>query len=793
MTSINPTNPDALTDAPQGKDQPYGDPVQPGEFFVKSPKQIGQRVRQAWEANKESYTRWQAEWVVNARRRAGETNVWVQKTTNQASWQVYAPPGGGKNPPAVLNKADRLCQRLINVVYADPPVPEPVPATGEDSDRDAAEFAARVLIDIQSESGVNDLEAARCAMDMAGASRSAFVHYWVDPQAGGRQPVEVLASPLAQSEQEALVDPQSGQPWPGDLVTRWVGPGGELLDSPEGAALQWVPKLTRHVLHPSAVRLIPWTAEDIWAAEGVILGRYRPFAELQKDYPETLAGADVETVTGYRPAAFKELLPKRGHKTYDPTPEDTSQRLALELTVYLKEAPDYPDGCHLVLVGEDQLARPAEPWVGKRLGKREALDLPVSQYRQFRGPPGDPHGRGLMDLLGMSNEFRGHLVGIIEDILDRNANRKVFIPTNSLLQAKQHMLPMMTYIPINPGGEPKMEDLIPVPPEAVTLLELVTREMDDASGLQETGQGLEAKGVNSGRQALAIVSQVHAGLSDLKANAERAFIRGSRIQLQLVGNKYTVPQQIRWQGPDGSYKVKRFLGSDLGSTRDVRLKPGTMTMMTPLQKATTATEYMQMGLLDPADLKDILEGSLGSTIGLQDNPHLQRVRRQCAAWREGPPEGWVEQAKAQQQQAVMQAQQMAQAQAMAPPPMDPMGQPLPVPPPMPPAPPPPPQAPPDFAPVPADAMPPVATLRVREIGKVMAGTAYSQADPLWRGVLDALFAAAQQAIQPMPASPPPSGGGGPPAQAPGPTSAPPPLMPSEADVLGTSATAPAGL
>jgi hypothetical protein len=462
----------------------------------------------------------------------------------------------------------------------------------------------------------------------------------------------------------------------------------------------------------------------------------------------------------------------------------------LVLTAYVKQCPQYPDGAKVVTAGESVLER--RSWVGTRGGKREALDLPVVQLRQFRGAFDDPHGRGLMDFLGSANELRLHLVGVIQDTLDRNANRKVFIPTNSILQSKAQQLPFLTHIPINPGGEPKYEDLIPVPPEALTLMELVNREMDDASGLQEAGQGLQAPNVNSGRQALAIVSQVHAGLSDLKQSAERGYVRGCRIQLQLIGNFYSVPRQVAWQGTDGSYKVKRFMGSDLGSTRDVRIKPGTMSMMPPIQKLQLAVQWgqlVQAGMAQADDLQEFVAGSVKGLTGLEDNPHIQRVRRQVEAWRHGPPEGWVEQAEAQQaaaEQAAQLGQQQAQqagAMGMMPPPA---------------APPPPPVPPPTiFETLPIDTVPVVASIRVRELGRAMASDTFYKHPAVWRGVLVGMFQTVQQALTPPappPGAPGPAGAMGPPPRGPAPApGAPPELMGPEAEVLGASAQTPAGL
>jgi len=787
---------DALADGGSGTRVRYGDDAAPGDLLTAPSKAVWARVRKWWKARTREFDRWHVEWEVNERTRDGEHNVWAVKTPDMNKWQVYVPPGATKTPPAVLNKADRLCQRLISVLFTDPPVAEPLPATGEDEDRDAAEFAYRVLLDVQSESGLNDLDAHRAAFDLACATRSSYLHYWTDPVGGGRQPITVLASPQAQSIDEALIDPATGAPWPEVPVERYVRADGSLTDESAEAALRWVPALTRDVLHPKQVRLYPASAKDVWDAEGVLVAEVQPWAEWRRRFPDLVPeGADEDALAGkaadIRPGEFKRLFPK-----HEPQADAAEDKLVLGVHVYLRECPDYPDGAHIMLVGH--LIAAQGPWVSERNGQRQPLDLPVVQCRQFRGPLDDPHGRGLMDFLGNSNQLRAHLIGVIEDVLDRNANRKVFIPTNSLLQSKQQMLPFLTHIPINPGGEPKYEDLIPVPGEALQLLDIVNREMDDASGLQEAGQGLQSRGVDSGRHALAIMSQVQAGLSDLKQHAERAYIRACRVQLQLIGKDYTVPRLLRWEGADGAYKVKRWMGSDLGSTRDVRIRPGTMSMMPPLQKLQAAVQWgqlVQAGMAQPDDLQDFVASSLKGLTGLEDNPHLQRVRRQVELWRQGPPEGFleaVEQGQAMAQQAQQQAQLMAQQAQM-------LGQPAPPPPP----PPPPPPVPEALQQLPMDTQPPVATLRVRELGRAMAGLSFLAQPAPWRQVLIDLY---QQAVQVLAPPPPPGGPAGAPQPPAGPPNGAPPLPPPnpvqgqppaltapEADILGPSVGQPAGL
>jgi hypothetical protein len=62
------------------------------------------------------------------------SNVYVQKVQDKDLWQRGSRPTTAP-PIPVLNKSDRLCRRLKNISFADPPVPEAVPSTDEDEDR----------------------------------------------------------------------------------------------------------------------------------------------------------------------------------------------------------------------------------------------------------------------------------------------------------------------------------------------------------------------------------------------------------------------------------------------------------------------------------------------------------------------------------------------------------------------------------------------------------------------------------------------------------------------------------
>ena len=759
----------------------YGDPAPVGYLLdpETKPEEICRFLHDEWIEQRDRYARRILENEVNKRRRAGEGNLWVEKGDNQALYRIYEPYGSTKFSQ-FYQKANRLCLRSVAVLHPDPAQPEAVPTSGESVDRDAAEFTTRVLKDIGSESGLNDLEAHKQAFDWASNGGSAYVWYYTDPYGGGRQPIEVDAHPMAQHVDQAMVDPMTGGKYAGETKVKYVAPDGSLLDTKESAARRWVPKVAREVCEFGSVRLLPATATDIWDATGVLYAKYHTWGTL-KGWFEGLAEVsdeDRDEATTFRLNECDHLLPRRGNKKHDPKPKQGHEdnALALLMIKWCVESPDYPEGAYIVTVG-NKLVPHRGNWVLDGPEGPERRDLPFTQVMQWRGDADNPTGWGMMDFLGPSNEGRAEVLGQVLDMLDKALNPLTLVPIGSTLQPEDFDNPFATTIPFQPGFEPKRFEGPRLPPEVFKILDLMGQDMNDATGMgQSSAEGLEAPNVQSGRHALAIQSSQQASLADLNQNVNRAFQRGWRIQLQCIKADYDVPQLVRFIDKDGDYKAKRWLGSDLGSTRDVQIQRGTGTLFNPAQKAQFVAEYAQVAGIDPAEIQELLATGFSPYTQLQDNPHLLRVRRQIFQWEQGPPPGW---------------------QPPVPPPpnvvgVDPAtGQPL-LGPSLPP--------PPDpalmaiFDPRPVDMVPAAAQVRIREIGKAMAGTRYGELPPEWRVGLDMEFGRMQQALAPppqmMPGQPPgaPDGKSSP---ASGPNGGSP-LTKQEQAVLGPSVNQPAG-
>jgi hypothetical protein len=719
-TSLDTTgfqNRDMLEEGAPNPPPAYGDVVQPGEFLTGDPIEISKAILKLWSDQDVLHRTRREAWKVAKLRREGVTGARLVKKQDLDQWQAWVPPGQTMNVPGI-NKADALCDKLVANLLVDPPRPDPIPTDGGDEDRDDTELAERILNDVLGENGVSYDAMVRAALDRGTVYDSGFIWHYIDPQGGGRQPVRMLAHPDAVDAQTPFQGPSQmglagsmpGPQLPPPYSLRHVTPDGQLQDTPDGAALTWAPKLKCEVVTGRHLRFLPPDANDIWEAHGVLRAGFMTVGKMKLAFPETAAYTEEQwgRVCAYKPEKARDLLPDSRRRDDE---GEKDSRLAFYVICCYTECPDYPDGFYGVAV--DGAIPYRQPWTDTTDGKRQPLDLPVTQFKGPERGADDPYGVGLMRVVGDANELRVAQVGTLLQYLDRLNTQKTFVPVSSIVNPKDLTNSSRRIIPMNPGGQPVNEELPDYPQASMAMFDLVSTEMDSASGLQQAAQGVEDPSVTSGRQAQQIVAQVLAGLSSYKSMIERGYVRGCRIVLQLVRMAYTRPQMLRFTGEDGAYRSRSWTGADLQNVANIQLKAGSLSMMNAAMKADASIQLQQTGLLTVDELRDILESHVGSTIGLQDNPIRLRARRQIARWKDGPPPGW-----APAPPTVIQGVQGAQIQ---------------------------PPAPVVFVPVPADELPGHASIRLVELARTMMSVAYEQADPNWRQEFDQEFERMRQA------------------------------------------------
>lgn len=709
-------------------------------------KKAARRMLRDWNRSHNRVKRFLEEWKVNQARSQGFTGVKLVKIQDESRFHV---PLGAVPSVTSMNKAIRLKRRLRATLFADPPAPEVEPSSDSDEDRDSAEFSKRALHVLSGPSRTRYYTRSAQAWELGSDYGSGFIHFWVDEHLGGRVRSKVMVRgpipatetteevPAPKTVKDGLLDPRTNLPWQGETVERLVAEDGQtLVDEPSEAGTKWLPGLDLELLTGKNVRFHPYTAMDIWDADGVSIGMMIPLGELRRMFPEkinALSDEQLGKLVRARPDKWKEL--KRVGDEAPGEGQIKDDTLVFRLIRYQRQSAQYPEGAVLVMAGDDLMLN-RETWYDEF--NDSPLWIPLTQMKQYDDEvsEGNPYGKGVMFYMGPGNEIRASILGTMLEWLDKFRTRKTFVPITSTLQAKQLQSPTKTVLPMSPGGQPHFEQVPELPNIVKEMMAFVTADLDDESGLQETGQALSPTSVTSGRQLQTLLDQVRVGLSQLQHNAEQGILRGWGIMLQLARAFFEEQQQIGWMGEDGEYKRKKWNGSDLSDNTDVTMAKGSFTLMGPELKAEVAASYQAGGFISLQAATRAIQQNVAPLLALGEDRHRQRVRRQISSWEQGEPEGWIDQrtevlvAHSQQLEQQMQAlaqqigpgaapEQVQQVQAQmeqiaaTPPPPDPVLAQI-------------------FRPLPVDEEPEVAMVRAYELGLSISSSVFSRWSDAWQ-------------------------------------------------------------
>jgi len=710
-----------------------------GPWLTDPEEDVAKDIAKEWTAQERRMKPLITRWDLNERRRAGDVYSKLVNDIDTDSVRLYTPIGVEYAPPSIL-KTDELCEKMVAQLLADPYAPECEPAKDSDEDRDAAEFARRFLEDQAAESSLNVLELVDEAEDIACNCASGFAWVYPDPRGGGPRPKTMTASPAATSVEDALFaqqphpdDPTQMQsvPQPGPYVDRYVTPDGMLTDEQGEADIEWGPKLCADVFSGRNFRFLPPTCRSIQDADGGIIAAYTTLGDLKArfaDKMQTLTVDQLRAMVSWKPPQSKGLQPAWAAQTNTTTtstsgstntatdgPPDSAP--VLVMTVMRTAKGEYPKGCYVVMAGGN-LILDRRPWTRTvtdpetKQEEERPNSIWVAQFRQFfRSKDRDPYGDGLVDKLIDGDPLLAVAIGSLIDRVQKANNPHLFVPLGSGISDKMLSLPRGTPLPYNPnsGGKPVYEDLGDFAPEVMELYSLVAERMDQRSMLgSATARGLDDPNAVSGKAKSIALSAAGIQLSRVKRGCDTGWTRLQRIILEAGQMTFTKPAMIRVVGEDGSYKFDQFTSVNLGTTVDVRIKPGTGTMLNPDQKEAVTLGRLDRGLITLEQAQEQLRSHLRSQTGMDDDPALLRVKRQLNTWNDGPPQGW------------------------APPPqvigVDPTGQPQ-----LPPQQPDP--ANPFAAALPIDQEPDIARIRHYQIRRVMNTVGFAKKPPAWQQYL----------------------------------------------------------
>lgn len=701
-----------------------------GPYLDESDEDAFRRVLADWKKDK-----WQAkllagQWKQNKWWRDGKRFVRLVSDQDQDVVRLVTPLGIEALPPTP-NKTEELVRNAISIMLADPPRPECEPSRDTAQAVDAAQNATRFLTALATESQLNTDAVLEAALDIAATYGSGFAHVCYDPTAAGLRPKTIQA-------RVGAPDVASAMQGDGPIVSRYVREDDTLSETPSGAKQVWQPGLTIKLYTGNQVRFMPRTCLGIADAKGVLIGEFQTLGDLKSKYPTVaqMSPAEQWELAGWKLDDYKRLLPEhyeyqtptRNPNDRDGPPDDDT--LICTLTAYWRSHPTYPRGAYTVFAGgkyrihKDTWMKPAP--VGEN-GETsdEALDIPVAQMRwRTTSSTGNPYGMSLVSLLGPMDEMRATQYASALEYLWKFSKPRPYLPMGTIIQPED-LADFEKPLYYNPAGKPEWQPMPDFPQMGMMLVDRLDSDMENAMSIQGPALGQVAGSVRSAEQQKIAIEQSNVGLTALRSNAEDFYERLHRILLQLARVFIDKPVLMRYQADDGAYQVQELVNTDFRDTSVVRVRKGTFTTLAPTQKTDMIATQVQNGMLDQMEAQRLLRDNLSTYLGLVDNPHVKRVRRQIQRWRKGPPDELLAQAQQPQQ---------------APPQVDPnTGQPIP---------------PPDpvalaarqiFAVLPTDQVQQVAQLRHMELAHAVAEIEFYDHPPAWKQALLQAYEQCRQA------------------------------------------------
>lgn len=713
----------------------------------------------------------------------------ILKSEDRSIVKADLPPGVTDSGQPIPNKIDDLCTKIVSQVLVDPFLPNPKPDGDTDRNRGAADLTKKYLRNEGGPTGLDWQGMLRMMLTTNMTRSCGYQLFWVDKTGGGWRPKQIKAHPQAPDPANPLmgpkIDPTTKEPILDamgnpvlerctDPVLRYVAEAEDPLaaeaigvsakklvftKNASEAVRQFVPKHRRKDLLRTQVMTVPRTA-NMPQAHSVIVMMWETVAEARRRFKllDDMDAEQIKKLCSWRPKNWKAIVPE-AMRPKEESDNGSESSLLFWYAQFCRSSEDYLDGAEVHVSGFEGGT------LLKRDTMREDVELedgttvpvllrpPVAEFiaLQDQADIGDPQGRPPIAAFESAGALWAHLYLSIIEVLDQGLHPNVYIPSTSTVTREDINRRDGTPIEILvPEDKPEYEKAYELPAFMPAIIQDVEEAMNSAAQTNETGRGLDSSYAISGEAKKVSLQTARTMLAQYWQNTVSGLIQSWQIVAEQAKAYMTVPQQVKLTGEDSAYKAKWFVGSDLIGATDMALAPGSGTMLQGREKVDwlltmAGANPAKIQFLDLEIASELARASMSDDLGLPPNVHEEHINRQIADWvDDGPPQGWLDAYKANQQatkayqQQIQQltaqsvfggmdmatAQQQAQGQVQAPQ-LTPLYTP--------------------FEPRPNDEMPDVAKIRASKLSRLMSTVDYMRHGPEWATTVNDAFARAAQA------------------------------------------------
>jgi hypothetical protein len=488
------------------------------------------------------------QWYLNLAFFAGLQNVHVLKPQtnslgNFTSTRLFVPPAPYYRARPVINRIRPTIRHELAQLTNNKPNASIVPASAEDRDLYAAQAGEQIWENIYLDHKLKFV--LRRALWWNQVCGNGFIKAWWDPNA------------------------KSKDGYQGDVC--------------------FTPETPFHVLVPD------FREEELESQPFLIHAQSKSSDWVKMNFPKALDGTQLNTGTSdgqdlmddtYLNMTGTQVLNKQ-HNV-----------LILECWVKPGATPLFPQGAFFTICG-DKIVQGFQAWPFSH------GQYPFAKFDHI--PSGKFYATSTIDdLISLQKEYNRTRGQIIEN-KNRMSKQQLLAPRGSVNASAITSEPGQV-IEYTPGFDaPKPLQVQDMPSYVMSELDRMMIDWNDISGQHDVSKGQAPPGVTAATAISYLQERDESTMSPTFDSVEEGLEKVARMTLSYVHDYWDVKRMVRTTGPNGSFDVVAFAGSDLGSNLDIRIEAGSSLPVSKAAKQALITDWMKMGFISPQKGMEVLD------------------------------------------------------------------------------------------------------------------------------------------------------------------------------------------
>lgn len=508
-------------------------------------------TRQNYRAIRNARTVIERQWYLNMAFYYGKQNVVAVKTGSSAVGQgvgrLYTPPAPYWRSRPIINRIRPTIRHELATLTNNKPNASITPASAEDRDMFAAMAGEQIWENLYNEKKMKFI--IRRAMWWTLVTGNGFTKAYWDPNLG------------------KVIDEKGTKE--GDMVFNSETPF--------------------HVLVPD------FREEELENQPYVIHAQTKSPDWVKANFKTALDGTTLNPLTG----DANDLL-EDSFLNLTGTTNLLKQHSVLVMEVWIKPGGTamFPEGAFFTIVG-DKIVQ-GQKGLPYSHGK-----FPFAKFDHI--PSGKFYSdSSIVDLIPLQKEFNRTRGQIIEN-KNRMAKLQLIAPRGSVDAGKITSEPGQVIF-FTPGFDPpKPLQLQALPQYVLDEIDRIIVDWNDISGQHDVSRGQAPPGVTAATAISYLQERDQSNLSPTFDSLEEGIEKMARLALVYAHDYWDTERLIKITGPDGSFDVMTFKGSDIGDNVDIRIEAGSALPVSKAAKQALIMDLMKMGFIDPKKGLEVMD------------------------------------------------------------------------------------------------------------------------------------------------------------------------------------------